>query len=137
MILEKIHVRKKEKRSGYAILGLILVVLTLIGAFTVASKVVDFGMSIISDEGRKEQMEQVVRPLVMMDPAPMVKMDRAEESTIVQASLWYCLMNEDNTKDTAEQGGGSLIVPATVPSGFLVQYAIISSTGCAATITRI
>lgn len=112
MIQEKIHVRNKEKRRGFAILGLALIFFAIVGAITVAGRVVDFGVSIFSDEGRKQEMEKVVYPLVMMDPAPMVKMDRADEKTIVLASLWYCLMNEDNTKYQTENGG-ILTVPAT------------------------
>lgn len=119
-MLEKVTVRNKEKRTPIAAIGATMIIFSIVGIISTAAWLISGADWLLSKQWQIDEFERVVYPLVMVDAPVTDKTSKLDNSILLQASLYYCLMNEDETKyEDITQGG--LVVPASD----LEKYAVL------------
>lgn len=112
MTQERISLKHHNRKRNIAIFGAMLLSLAIIGVITVTILLVNVGSLLLSNDSLKQEFKRLVYPLVMIDPPPIDKIEKEENNILLQASIWYAIMNEDNTKyENAELN--LLTVPVT------------------------
>lgn len=93
-------------------MGGIFLVLALVGLIAVVIWSVNFTKGFLDNSAEVERFEQFITPVVMMDPVPFNRIENAEESLILQSSLWAALLGENRANYTYDEVG-MLLVPAS------------------------
>lgn len=102
--------RKKPGRKFYFAFGIFVLILSVIGLIST----VKFGMEKVSDivnnTALKEELEDVIYPLVICDPAVFDNTGSIGESTVIMSSCWKIILDGDTERYKKEFD--YIIVPA-------------------------
>ena len=80
-------------------LGFVFCLLALIGAGTIVYGAVHYVHSTFFDDTEDRQAyQQLIAPLVSMDPAPFDSLENADQDMLLEAAIWAALDYEDTTK---------------------------------------
>lgn len=104
--------KASRRRKHAAALGALIALFTLIGAAATLTAGVKLVKAMLGHEQEIAQFEKLVTPLVMFDPVPFDTVSEAGDATLLQASMWQTLLNEENSVYAFDQNG-QLIVPAS------------------------
>ena len=105
--------RSHRKRLNKSILlGGIVLLFAVIGVVATVIFVGTKTYDLIDNKAQKEEFEQFIYPLVMLDPPPFDSVDKLDEKTLLTASIWNLLKNEDTGKYPQDEFG-FITVPQT------------------------
>ncbi len=102
--------RAKRRRSRQR-LGVMVLVLTVIGIFAVIFGGVKGVQYLLDNNKEKAEYEEILAPLVMLDPLPFNSIETANQSTLMQAAVWACVYNQDLSAIERDEMG-ALMLPA-------------------------
>ena len=92
-ITKEEHERNKRRRFRQ-LLGAVLCLLILIGAFNVLAAAVSGVAALFDDTDKKLEYEQRLQTLVMFDPLPFASLDQMDDSTaalVKESAIWSAL----------------------------------------------
>jgi len=102
----------KRKRRRYAApVGGIFVVLALIGAITVVVASIQLTLRVLDNSSEKEEIQNIIRPVVMFNPAPFERVTDIEAIPMLQYCMWATLIEKYETYTYGENA--ELLVPAS------------------------
>ena len=104
--------KKNRRRKHAAALGAFVALFALIGLITTLTAGFNLVKSMIGHEREIARFEKLITPLVMFDPVPFDTVSEAGDVTLLQASMWQTLLNEDKSVYAFDQNG-LLIIPAS------------------------
>ncbi len=111
---EKIEVVKHNKKQNkVALLGAVLLTFAIIGLITLVVVAINFGTGLFSNEGQKDMFEDLVAPLVMVDPAPFDSADLAGDGILVRSAINKTIIEENTDKYADKVRLGYLTIPTT------------------------
>ncbi len=105
-----VHAKAKHRRQNIAVFGAITIIFAIIGLISTTIFSVNFVRSIFSDEKQIENFENIILPLVILDPAPFDTVENLDMSLQIQASIWSTLLNENRIK-YEDAATGVLTIP--------------------------
>ncbi len=105
-----VHAKAKHRRQNIAVFGAITIIFAIIGLVSTTIFTVNFVRSIFSDEERLEHFENIILPLVILDPPPFDSVENLDMSIQIQASIWSTLLNENRIK-YEDEATGVLTIP--------------------------
>ncbi|NLC79115.1 MAG: hypothetical protein GX683_05265 [Ruminococcaceae bacterium] len=94
---------KKRKRRRRQAVGLLTFVLSLLGTATIIFFDVQGIGSLLKEDEDLSVYENLISPLVALDPAPFASIDNGDETTLLEAAIWAALNYEDTTKYTRNE----------------------------------
>ncbi|MDR2908898.1 MAG: hypothetical protein LBU86_03335 [Oscillospiraceae bacterium] len=100
---------RRRRRRYAAPIGGISVVLFIIGLVAVVVASILLTVRALDNSGDLEEIERVIRPIVMFDPAPFEKVVDISEQSLLEFSLWSALSNNDYTFNSNNE----LAIPAS------------------------
>ena len=101
---------KKENKIGYTILGILVIILAIIGLFSVISSIINITKNIINDTSKKDELAEYIYPLVLIDAPSFDSIDALSDSTVLNAAIWDIILAEENDNYIIEDN--NYIVPA-------------------------
>lgn len=104
---ERTHVRKprRRQRRWAAPLGLLIVVLSVIGLFTLGKSGVEGVKKLVNNDAKKAAYEEFLSGVVMIDPDPFDDVKKANLDQLVEAAIWSLLKsNTDPYKYEDDEG---------------------------------
>ena len=104
--------KNTRRRKHAAALGAFVALFALIGVITTLTAGVRLVRSMLGHEQEIARFEKLITPLVMFDPVPFDTVSEAGDTTLLQASMWQTLLNEDKSVYAFDQNG-MLIIPAS------------------------
>lgn len=104
---------KKTRRNRYAApIGGLFIALAALGVVTVAVLCIRLTTVVLDNSRERLMFENIIRPVVMFDPAPFENPVDIEMRNLLQYSMWSTLMGEK--RNTYQFGENSeLMVPAS------------------------
>ncbi len=93
-----VHAKAKHRRQNIAVFGAITIIFAIIGLVSTTMFSVNFVRSIFSNEKQIENFENIILPLVILDPPPFDTADNLDMTLKIQASIWNTLLNENRVK---------------------------------------
>lgn len=110
--------RGKNKRRWAVPVGAIILLLALIGVIAIVTAMI-YGVSSAVDRARQEEFaryEELIHPLVFIDPAPFESVDQAANSDLIKAAYWAAQerwnQSEQQLEMTQEDGLVKYIMPS-------------------------
>ncbi len=100
------------RRRAALPLAIISYALMLAGLVSVALWSVGLVRGVIANTSKKEEYEDFIRPIVMMDPIPFDDISAADPAFVREAALWAAVVG-DQRDSFAVDDLGMLLVPAT------------------------
>lgn len=104
--------RKKRKRRYAAPIGGLFVLLALIGAAAVVTASIQLTRRVLDNSAEKRKIEDIIRPVVMFDPAPFEKASDIDPLLLLQYSMWAALTGEKRSTYTFGENA-EMLVPAS------------------------
>jgi hypothetical protein len=101
---------KTKKR--YAVLGLILTLMAVVGLIALGIWGYHFAKGLLNQTDAKEEFNNIVYPLVVVDVPEFDSPDKLDGKVVVAAGIWNFLMNESNMDKYEKDEMGNLTVPA-------------------------
>lgn len=105
--------RKKKVKGFAAPLGLTVLVLTVLGFFTMVSLVSSFVGFVLDDTAQREKYDTYLAPLVMLDPPNFDMASHLDASFLLQTSIWSILMDTEREVAYPTDDSGRTIIPVT------------------------
>ncbi len=99
----------KRRRPIAAILGLFILIFTVIGVISTIITAVNITKSLLDNTAQKEEFERILYPVLMLDPVPFENIEAADETLLLEASMWAVILNEDTSKYDVNDIGFTLI----------------------------
>lgn len=96
--------RRAMKRRLYMSVGLFVIIMSIVGIFSTVSFTMDVAKRIADNTGLKNEFAQFIYPLVVIDPPDFDATVDLPNSTMITASIWNIILNEDKEKYTTEMG---------------------------------
>ncbi len=91
--------RNRARRFRRQTLGFVFALLALVGAGAIVYGAITYVHGAFFDDTEdKQNYQQVIAPLVAMDPAPFDSIDAANQDMLLEAAIWATLNNEDTSK---------------------------------------
>lgn len=110
--MQQQQLKKKRKRRYAAPVGGLFIGLAVLGVITVVYACFRLTAAVLDNSSEKLMFENIVRPVVMFDPAPFEKATDISMDNLLTYSMWSALMGEK--RDTYQFGeNGELIIPAS------------------------
>lgn len=102
--------RKKPGRKFYFAFGVIVLILSVIGLISTINFGVDKINDIVNNTALKEELEEVIYPLVICDPSPFENASGIGENTVIMSACWKIILDGDTSR--YKQEFDYMIVPA-------------------------
>lgn len=90
-------VKASRRHRAAAPIAIVLVILCLIGLFTVLRVCFNLTKRIVDNTAQKSAYERMLMPLVMFDPVPFEDPVNYDGDSMLQSSVWAVLMDKDRT----------------------------------------
>ena len=100
------------KKHPYALLGVIMTLLALVGAAAVLYFGFGFARDFFTQSETKQEFNHRVYPLVVVDVPAFDSVDRLDSKVVVEAGIWNFLLNEENKEKYEQDDFGTMTVPA-------------------------
>ena len=114
-------VKADGKKHHYALLGVVMTLLALIGVAAVLYFGFGVARDVFTQSETKQEFNRRVYPLVVVDVPAFESVDRLDSRVVVEAGIWNFLLNEEN-KDKYEQDDfGTMTVPAVDIEVYIYQ----------------
>lgn len=110
--MKEVQIETKKHKNRIAVVGALMVALATIGLITLLILLINFGTSLFSDDRQKRDFENLIYPVVMLDPPTFSRAEQADNTMLLKASIWTAVINEGKEKYT-DAATGMLIVPVT------------------------
>lgn len=110
--MKEVQIETKKRKNRIAVVGALMVALATIGLITLLVLLINFGASLFSGEGQEREFENLIYPVVMLDPPAFSRAEAADNTMLLKASIWTAVINEGKEKYT-DATTGMLIVPVT------------------------
>ncbi len=101
--------QKRRKRRRRQFVGFLVLFLCVVGAATIVTLGVGLVNRYFSEEENYADYEQLIAPIVSLDPAPFSSIDKANEDVLLEAAIWAALDYEDTTKYSLDEFGAILL----------------------------
>ncbi len=95
---------KTKKEIWTAVLGSVILLLAAVGAVFLVSSAVHAVRNLWSNSSQREELESVLLPVLMFDPAPFDSLDTADPIMLLQSSIWAAVLSDTSGKYTIELG---------------------------------
>lgn len=106
---KKVTIGRRRRRQATGVVAMLLCVIgigtVIYGAFTGVSKMFD-------QSGQKAEYEELLSPLVMLDPLEFDSLEAADQNTLMQAAIWACFYGEADLSVYDRDEYGALILPS-------------------------
>ncbi|MBQ2691024.1 MAG: hypothetical protein IJF53_02595 [Clostridia bacterium] len=102
----------KNRRKIASKLGLICYILMLIGLIAVVYFTVNSVRKMFDRDDGREQYEEFISPVVMMDPIPFEDVNEADKTFVLESSVWSALSGP-NRANYRYDDMGLLLLPAS------------------------
>ncbi|MBC8570447.1 hypothetical protein [Zongyangia hominis] len=99
------NVGRHKRKNKYAVAGLILLLLALVGVIAVVVSSIKLTGNIMDNGKQKGKLERYLQPVVMFDPLPFEKVEDADPLVVLQSALWYTIINEPEEKQSFDDFG--------------------------------
>ena len=99
----------KRRRPIAAILGLLILIFTVIGFISTIVAAVNITKSLLDNTAKKEEFARIIYPVLMLDPVPFENVEAADETFLLEASMWAVILNEDTANYAVNDIGFTLI----------------------------
>lgn len=110
--MQQQQIKKRRKRRYAAPIGGLFIGLAALGVITVVYVCFRLTAAVLDNSSEKLMFENIVRPIVMFDPAPFEKPTDISMDNLLTYSMWSTLMSEK--RDTYQFGENSeLMIPAS------------------------
>ena len=121
--MAKQNKKRKTRRTGSFILGLILLLFAAFGIYEAAHIAADKITSLRDGSARSAEYEAFLKPFVVIDPAPFDDISGADPTDLLDASISALIYNSDkiNTYDVFEGEITGLLVPQADVEAYFVQ----------------
>ena len=115
--------RRKGRRVGSFVLGLVLLLFAAFGIYEAVHLAVDKVSSLRDGSARFAEYEAFLKPFVVIDPAPFDDIRGADTTDLLDASISALIQNSDkiNTYDVFEGEITGLLVPQADVEAYFVQ----------------
>ena len=104
---------RRHTRSRRQAIGFVLCFLAIIGLFSLVLGGVRFTRRLLDDTDERKAYEQRLTYLVMLDMLPFASLQQANQSDLLESSIWATLFNED-TSLYQRYESGALLLPCAV-----------------------
>lgn len=109
--MEKHHRPRHGRKTAPPIIGGLLVIMAIVGAVTIFISGFNLTTKILDNTKEKEKFEQIVFPILMLDPVPFEDPTELDNETLLRASLWSTLNRKREAYTVNDEG--QMIVPAS------------------------
>ncbi|MEG2080809.1 MAG: hypothetical protein RRZ68_04530 [Oscillospiraceae bacterium] len=104
-------VNKKKRVHKWAFpLGLLMAILAAIGVVTIIVAGINVGGKIIYNSKKYDDYNKMLVPVVMNDPGTFDDLKKANQSQLIDISIWS-ILKSDLTPDKYEYGEGGVLIP--------------------------
>jgi len=103
--------RKTIRRQMYFSLGVLLIVMSIIGAIFTVNFCVDIFKKIADNTVQKNEFSQFIYPVVVVDTPTFEEVSQLPVEVILKAAVWDIIINQDKSK--YENYYGSITIPAS------------------------
>ena len=119
------HARIHRRRRRQA-LGLAIVVLMVIGIFTVLGAGVQLVASLFDNTEQMQEYEDKLEGLVLFDPLPFDGIENIDDLTLREAAVWGCIYNIQETQGNFDNYAHDpvteqLLLPAVEVDAYLAR----------------
>ncbi len=112
------HRAREKVKNRRIITGAVFCLLAVTGLFSIIMGIFNTGVKIIDNEGKKQEYNALLKPLVMYDPLPFETPEDADQKVLLTSSVWAAIMNEDMTKYETNEFGEPLLPAIDVDKYF-------------------
>ncbi|MBQ6849690.1 MAG: hypothetical protein IJN77_01465 [Oscillospiraceae bacterium] len=109
---------ENKVKNRRIITGAVFCLLAVIGLVSLVSGVFNTGVKIIDNEGKKQEYNTLLAPLVMYDPLPFETPEEADQRVLLSSSVWAAIMNEDMSLYETNEFGEPLLPAIDVDKYF-------------------
>ena len=113
--------RRKKRRARRVAIGAVVASLVVVGMVTVVIQATNFTKSFFDDTQEKQDIEQDIHTLVMLEVLPFENIENADIKTIVAAGMWSVFFNEGKETLESDAVTGSYLIPALDIDRYLVK----------------
>ena len=85
----------RRKSRAAAPLGAVFIILAIIGLITVLGTCVSFTAKLLDNTGKKEEIGEFLKPVVLFDPVPFSSVSEVDPMVIKRAAIWAALFDKD------------------------------------------
>ena len=103
---------KLNRQRLAAPVGAVILILALIGAGFLCVSAWNAIGNLLSNNSKKTELEKVLLPVLMFDPAPFDSAETADPTMLLQSSIWAAVLSDTSGKYNVELGE-SLSIPET------------------------
>ena len=100
---------KRRRNRAAAPLGFVILVLTVIGFFSVIAGGTKLFHALTDQTAQKEQYAQMLNPIVMLDPPNFDSPSKLNQSLVLQTNLWAVIQQGDLSGFATDENGRILI----------------------------
>ncbi|MBP1581538.1 MAG: hypothetical protein J6A26_03985, partial [Oscillospiraceae bacterium] len=75
------------------VVGIVVVLLALIGLFTVVTSCIHLGQRLLDNSREKEEFEQILFPVLMFDPAVVEDPSEMDDLVLLRSSIWATFLS--------------------------------------------
>ena len=113
--LREMQEEVRFRRHKYvAPVGIVFLLLAAVGLVTVCVFCVRFTQRLLDNSAEKARFEQVITPVLMLDPVPFGSAADADPLFLLQSSLWSALLGDKRESYQANEDSlGRIPVPAS------------------------
>lgn len=105
---------RRHRRGRRQILGFFLCVLALVGLASVVAGGIRLTAALFDDSDERAAYEQRLTYVVMLDMLPFASLQQANQSDLLESSIWATLFNEDTSLYQRNESGALLLPSAEV-----------------------
>ena len=80
-----------KEKNRRIITGAVFCLLAVAGLVSIISGIFNTGVKIIDNEGKKQEYNALLAPLVMYDPLPFETPEEADQKVLLSSSVWQQL----------------------------------------------
>lgn len=106
------QLEKRSKRRLFAVMGVILFVLAVVGAVTTVMFVSGGVLDLVNKTSQKEKFQNIVYPLVIVDVPEFDTIGKLDSKVIISAGVWQFIMHQENKDKYPKDEFGTMLVPA-------------------------
>lgn len=100
------------RRKMFTHWGFAIIVLAAVGLVSLIGHASGFIKGLMDDSAKFRQYEELILPVVMVDPVPFEEVQNIDENSILQASLWSALLSENRTNYSYDENE-MMLVPSS------------------------
>jgi hypothetical protein len=102
--------RRRHRRYGVGV-GVIVLLLALVGVGFIATAIGKQIYTAATDDTKLREYDTFLTPVVMQDPKPFASTDKADETFVLNASLWKTITANNGMNYTSYDDSGRILVP--------------------------